>query len=584
MKAFLYRLLAWVFVFSSSAIAGTTLTPTTDPSSGISIRIDSWLETCPQAGMVPLKVSINNRGSSGHTWEISVSDGSGVGGSMTTTASITVEAGRIGETTLYALLSAPSGIYRGYHNINISINGPCIRSGYIGGLNTSSGSSSMTEFIGMSKKLSAKGWSPLKANFDNTKRSGSSDLDGCEVDMNAAPDDWRGYTGLAQLWMDESEWLSLREGSKAALLDWLALGGRLFILGNNESDARLDQIKLPPTHGGLLRHGAGRVSFLKWDGKTFPVDEVAKQIRLSENKGIAEPLSHYRESWELVKGLGELSLQHGLIFGFILVFGILIGPINLFVLAPAKNRHRLFWTTPALSVIGSALLVALMVLQDGFGGHGSRVTLGLLLPEQKKMALIQEQVSKTGVLLGRSFAKEEPSWMLPLLLKDDSTYGFRRDTQHRYNESPESRGGDWFASRAIQAQMTQAIRPTRAAIEFFPGADDNTPPSVLSSIEVPLEKVFIIAENNICWTAENVGTGEKKLMTKVDLNALDSWSKNGLIKESGPVIQAAWAGLKGHPGFTYASAKGDSKFSVKSLNSVQWTSDRILFAGPYVKH
>ena len=414
----------------------------------------------------------------------------------------------------------------------------------------------MTEFIGMSKKLSAKGWSPLKAKFDNTKRSGSSDLDGCEVDMTAAPDDWRGYTGLAQLWMNESEWLSLSEGSKAALLDWLALGGRLFILGSDESAARLDQIKLPPPNGGLRRHGSGRVSFLKWDGKTFPVDEVAKQIRLSENKGITEPLSHYRESWDLVKGLGELSLQHGLIFGFILVFGILIGPVNLFVLAPAKYRHRLFWTTPALSLIGSALLVALMVLQDGFGGHGSRVTLGLLLPEQKKMALIQEQVSKTGVLLGRSFAKEEPSWMLPLLLKDDPTYGFRRDPQHRYNESPKSRAGDWFASRAIQAQMTEAIRPTRATIEFFPAADDNTPPSVLSSIEVPLEKVFIIAENNICWTAENVGTGEKKLMTKVDLKAL---------------------------GFTYASAKGDSKFSVKSLNSVQWTSDRILFAGPYVK-
>ena len=116
-------------------------------------------------------------------------------------------------------------------------------------------------------------------------------------------------------------------------------------------------------------------------------------------------------SWKLRDAVAAPSLRALLVFGFIVAFGILVGPVNLYWLAGPKRRQRLFWTTPLISLAGSALLVALMILQDGVGGSGTRRVLAVMLPEQNKLALVQEQISRTGVLLGRSFAIGEPSWM-----------------------------------------------------------------------------------------------------------------------------------------------------------------------------
>ena len=90
-------------------------------------------------------------------------------------------------------------------------------------------------------------------------------------------------------------------------------------------------------------------------------------------------------------GLGDdarrwvtISLNAPLLIGFILVFAVLVGPVNLFWLADASRRHRLFWSTPLISVAASLLLVGVIALQDGFGGSGERVMATLLVPDEQE--------------------------------------------------------------------------------------------------------------------------------------------------------------------------------------------------------
>ena len=47
------------------------------------------------------------------------------------------------------------------------------------------------------------------------------------------------------------------------------------------------------------------------------------------------------------------------IAAILIAFGIIVGPVNLFVIARQGRRHRLFWTTPLISLIASLLLIAL---------------------------------------------------------------------------------------------------------------------------------------------------------------------------------------------------------------------------------
>ncbi len=558
----------------SSVHAGMPMSPRVDAGSGVSIVVDSWLEVCPAYGMAPLKVIISNASKQTHTWHFKVGNGYDMGGGVNTEADITVEAGRSGEMTVYApvMLQGQSGYY--YGNINFQIKGYGVEGAYFGGLNISgSGRGTRTSFTAMGKKLATKGWGGLKSKLEGDK-SGSSgtDLMGCEVDIAAAPEDWRGYTGLSQLWMDGSEWTSMKEASKAALYDWVAMGGRVFILGKEG--------------GSSVSHGAGGITKIQWDEKTFPVNEVVSRLELSDANHLGKQLNSYNnKSWPLRASVGELKLNIPLIFGFIIVFGTLVGPVNLFWFAGVGRRQRLFWTTPLISLTGSAVLVALMMLQDGLGGEGSRTVLGIFMPEQKKMFITQEQISRTGVLLGRGFPKEEPSWMQTLNWRESSKgyYNPVSESRHTYTEAPSSRSGDWFSSRAIQAQMLQASRPSRAAIEWQPSKDPEGAPAVLSSIETPLIKVFIKDDAGKYWLAEDVGTGEKKTMKASTQDEFNRWLDDLMKKSSGPVISSALERLRQQPGYAFAEAGNASKIAVKTLSAIRWNQERVIIAGPYVK-
>ena len=229
-----------------------------------------------------------------------------------------------------------------------------------------------------------------------------------------------------------------------------------------------------------------------WDGRAFPLEQAFKLATAIPGDRVETLLGQYGGKWNLRDSVAAPSLRALLVFGFIVAFGVLVGPVNLYWFAGPKRRQRLFWTTPLISLAGSALLVALMILQDGIGGNGARRVLALMLPGQNKIAIVQEQISRTGVLLGRSFDIEEPSWMQQLpgepSSPGNSTFG---NSGRRLAETDQrQRSGDWFTNRAVQAQVIEAVRPSRGRIEFFPGKSDQDPPAVLSSLGTTLAQVY----------------------------------------------------------------------------------------------
>ncbi len=545
--------------------------------------------------MAPFILKITNGSNSAHDWMITATDG--YNGGTTTTLSVSVPAGRTAEvpfTAASGLRDSGSSYYR-MMNFSVTGYGALGSAGQLQQPDTLSGAShsSTTPFLAISSQLSLKGWSALSDKFDKASggkgSSSGTGLDATQVDMAKAPDDWRGYSGLAQLWMTDGEWSAMGGSAKAAMLEWVALGGHIILFGDDLSEARLAGLKVPlPSSDGVRRIGAGRILTQKWDGKTFPVDEAFKLTTSMTGDPVPKQLSNYGGGkWKLRDAVAAPSLRALLIFGFIVVFGILVGPVNLYWLAGAKRRQRLFWTTPLISLAGSALLVALMILQDGIGGSGARRVLALMLPEQNKLALVQEQISRTGVLLGRSFAIEEPSWMQQVSADNTSSSSFnpRGEMARQFLESDQrTRSGNWFSNRALQAQVISAVRPSRGHIEIFPGSGDNDPPSVVSSLGATLANVFIIDDKHRCWRAEQSGTGERKIMKSCTKGEFQSWIQSSAQSDMGPVSRAMFDALNMLPGHAYAESAEASKFAVKTLDSIRWNDERVIFAGPYVKH
>ncbi len=582
---------------SSLQAAGKNLPFPTDSASGVKIEIASWLDACPPGGMASFTLKITNGSNTAHDWTVTATDG--YNGGTTTSFSVSVPAGRTAEVPFSAstgLRDSGSSYYR-MMNFTVTGYGALGSAGQLQQPDTLSGAShsSTTPFLAMSSQLSLKGWSALSDKFAKLPAAGGSSsgigFDATQVDMAKAPDDWRGYSGLSQLWMTDGEWSAMGGSAKAAMLEWVALGGVIILFGDDLSDARLSGLKVPsPDANGARRVGAGRILTQMWDGKTFPLEYAFKLATSMSSTGdpLTKQLSNYGGAkWKLRDAVAAPSLRALLIFGFIVVFGVLVGPVNLYWLAGAKRRQRLFWTTPLISLAGSASLVALMILQDGMGGSGARRVLALMLPEQNKVALVQEQISRTGVLLGRSFAIEEPSWMQQVSLDASSSSGYnpRGEMARQFRESDQlTRSGDWFNNRAVQAQVISAVRPSRGHIEVFPGSGDNDPPSIVSSLGATLANVFIIDDKSRYWRAEQIGTGEKKIMKSCTQDEFANWIQSSALKEMGPATSAMLGAINRLPGHAYAESAEASKFAVKTLGSIRWNNERVIFAGPYVKH
>ncbi|MFN9369811.1 MAG: hypothetical protein ACK6CT_13775 [Planctomycetia bacterium] len=557
----------------------------TDAGSGIAIEVEGWagLGTIPigrDVGLLPVTVKITNGSSADHVWTVRSTRDFAMSTSILPDARIAVAAGATGAATLYTSVS------RGWGHANFEIVGP----GVVGGgfhvdLQTprsrhgSSGSGDLLS--GISKGVQAAQGNPF-AKYT---------LSGNALDMATAPDDWRGWSSFRNVMLTAAEWRAISGGSRKAALDWVASGGRVGILSAKADTKQLEGV---PAAGpdGRRRVGSGELVLIDWDGNRLTAAAVETFLKNTEDAALEKLLGEYRPgfgysphrggstmpgTWD--KGFGELANVFGprtlpmtWILGFLSVFAIVAGPVNVLVFA-RQHRSRMFWTTPAISLAATAFLLGLMFLKDGVGGAGARRILGLLAPEQNSLAVIEEDFSRTGVLLGSSFPIDEPAWLQPLA----------PDGQEQFIEvDARMRRGDWFRSRSDQAFLATAVRPSRARVEL---TETDGKPAVISSIDVdlPLDRLFVIDDEGRHWTATDVGKGEKKTLQPSDAEAFRKFFAS-LREDAGPVRAAALDRLANLRGYAYASTRGQvGKVAVETLPAIRWIDERADFIAPLTK-
>ncbi len=558
----------------------------TEPGSRISIEVEGWtglrLEACGRdVGLLPITVTIGNGSDSDHVWTIAATGDRGDRGFLPRTR-IAVPAGAKGKTTLHVGTQAGWSPYTSF-----AVSGPGVSGGqfYVDGrtAQASGGGGTNPLTCGLSKGVQAAAGDPFK-------KYGPP---GQPLDMATAPEDWRGWSAFRNVMLTEAEWRALPGAARKALLEWASTGGRAGVLAAKGEKPWLDDLP-PPGPDGRRRTGAGEIVVIEWDGKTLAAAAVDRFLADTTGTTIEKLTADYAPGssgtpyamrgraatggaagWEVGFGrlagiFGQRSLPVGWILGFLSVFAIVAGPVNVLVLA-RDRRSRMFWTTPAISLVATAFLLGLMFLRDGVGGVGARRVLCLLAPHHKGLALIQEQFSRTGVLLGSSFPIAEPSWLLPL---DDGGAGRLLEVDEQVRQ------GDWFRSRSDQAFLATAVRPSRARIEL---ADVNGKPAVISSVDVPLDTLFVIDDEGRHWMATDVGTGEKKPLVPSDPDAFQKFFTS-LREDAGPVRRTALDRLKDLRGYAYASTRGGlGKLPVQTLPAIRWTDERADFIGPLTR-
>lgn len=476
-----------------------------------------------------------------------------------------------------------SGSYNNQHQLLINLTGSGIGRPSFNDYNERV--SSMAA-IAISRVLADRSLASLVAEVERrmkaASRYGNASF-GSRFDPADLPEDWRGLSGFDIVMISSTEWLALKPGVRLAMAQWVRLGGRLHLF--NTPGTSTDSLGLPPeVLAGKKNMSLGRVGVFSWDGKFLPTKETVErywsdpQWRANLTSGYAN-LESSKPHWLLLRNLGERSFASWQVILFLVVFGLLVGPVNLFLLAPAGRRHRLFITTPILSVGASLLMVVIILLQDGIGGEGRRITVVNLEPAEAAGFVIQEQVSRTGVLIGSGFELKQAACIEPLALPDTPWVKLKNGTDSQsvvLGQQGAQRSGNYYQSRAEQGQILRAALSTRARFEVKAGPK----PELISALGFTAQQVFYVdAEGKVWKSTGEVNTGQPAAFEASDMAALRTWWRE-VVSPLGDHFQDRLEAQVAAPrDMFFATATSVPGFTLDTLSSIRWQDDQMVLFG-----
>lgn len=549
----------------------------TEKGSGIQIKVETALGVTPRMGYLPVQVTISNRASQNVSWLLRSESQRDYSKKMLSWSENKIGVTASGESSLAALLPVfPMPVNVGFRpGLTWNVQGPDVTQGKFT-VKAESISSGMTEtaFVAMSKKLEVKSWGELQESLKKKSRV----LVGSEIDFLPVMGDWRAWLGIDVLWMTPEDFAALSAELRAAIHDWLLQGGQVvFCL---EAGQSLPSEFLAPssaTERDLtepVEVGLGSVRGFFWDGIRLDIEKAATEIQKFEPRLIEALEKNYKpDQAGFIKAAGKLGYPVAALMIVLLSFAVTMGPLNLYWFAPVGKRHYLFFTVPLISGVAALLLGALILIYDGTGGSGARVMLRFLDADHQRLVIIQEQASKTGLLLSREFPLSETAFIafVPRLpMTGDLNLGRRGD---RYE-------GDWFSSRSLQTHFLESVGPSREALELLNPDDlaSGAAPVVLSSIPATLDELRWLDASGREWGATNISAGQRTTLEPLDAKAVktaDFATKAG----AGSILQSSWKRAANRPGYFYALSAEVPEAFLPTLPSIRWGSNQVLWCG-----
>ena len=396
-----------------------------------------------------------------------------------------------------------------------------------------------------------------------------------KFDPKQLPDDWRAFSGYDNVIMTETDWSHVAPGARNAILSWVRLGGQLMIY--TTSRTTLAAVGLPAEAG----FGTISTSMLTAAATLVPglVDDVLKNPNAPRQSSIS---NDYQTNWPLQNIFGSQVFHYSFFVIVMICFGILVGPVNLFIFARAGKRHRLFITTPLISLAASLVLIGLIITLDGFGGSGVRRVLMEVRPDSGVNAAYvhQEQFSRTGVLTGADFTLNIPAVFQPVKIAEARLARFTGGSGAKgaFNLQPTDgklvASGDWFQSRSEHGQTLSAVVPTRGRIERT-----DVPNTFVSTFEFQIETLYFCSDTGQWFRGEAIDTGKPFTLTAIETSlAIDSLKveEEAFAQRNHDFLALA----KARPGHFIAITRHAP--GIDTLPSIRWRETHTVITGPVV--
>jgi hypothetical protein len=507
----MFRLFLFLTFILRATAQETIFRETLDPVTDTHVEVLALFTKPSPGGYFPVRVKISNNLKAEHRVQLNFTSSMSYEEDLRATSAFnfTCPGGKTVTRDILVPL-CPSREYGGNTNVITKLSGSMGK----GNHNINAGHEDNQPAVLLSEALFTPSASALDSEMSSalgSSRSGSTQF-AAKFDPKQLPDNWLAFSGYDSVVLTADDWASIPPGARNAILSWIRLGGQLLVYSS--SPVSLSSLGMP------AESGYGSIS----RETIIPSTELAKQMVKCVRDHFNKPhhtaqLNHYQVSWPLRSIFGAQTSHYAFFVIIMLGFGILVGPVNLFVFAKAGKRHRLFITTPLISLAASLLLIATILLVDGFGGNGvRRVLMEVRADGEVNAAYIhQEQFCRTGVLTTNDFNLETPGYFLPVAIEASRLSRFTRNSSQKgnFNLQPADgkilASGDWFQSRSEHGHSLSAVVSTRGRIETTAAAG-----SLVSTFDFPIDTLYFLDDSKQWQRADNITVGKTFTLSPVE--------------------------------------------------------------------
>ncbi|HMP89119.1 MAG TPA: hypothetical protein PJ991_02900 [Kiritimatiellia bacterium] len=544
----------------------------------VAIEVSSMIDVLPPTGYFPLRIHIKNDRDEGGRW-LFVFKSTGTYDESTPMSYSQVFQVGPREERRFELMAPIHPSHAGRHiypRFMIDVSGPEARPDSRV-RHSSSYRSAVGTFAGISTKLANRNIGAL----ENSTSTQAVAVIFTRMALESFADDIRAYSAFDIMLMEHDEWQSLGHQPRYIIKQWIALGGTLMLFAPNPSATAIPA----DLENGVgewpqsWKYGWGRVQlFPMTERQVINAEEVIKSMAALPSLNNLAQSSYSNVNWPMRRNIPEIRQPRALLLISSFAVAFIIGPINLFVAHRRKRHIQLLWTTPALSMLAGLLIAIFIMFSDGFGGYGQRLVVSHLLSHDQLEVTVQEQVSRTGVLLSRRF--NLPSHTMLNSVQADNSKGIK--PQFKLNIEGVA-NGSWFTSRAIQGQVFRKATPSRARVEIWTNSNnEESEPEIFSAIGDTLKKIYVVDAEGRHWMAENIHAGESKKLKAIPPAEFRNWWRE-LRDAGGGLLRMNVGGSESMVAMFYAEVARPESRLLPSLRSVRWTKDRAFVMGPLME-